>query len=208
MVEDFHANNWLSVLETPLSFFSQLGKTIDVSGFLWFAYRTNLQVTNLDSAQAGDMLYGLFLILNLNLQRLCVYTFFLPISFSLVYKNALHFMVYIQSNLSSNIFYINHIFWKSVASWHKFASDNWWPIWTFLVFEMYFKTHTKSLGPKNLFLLEATTCKAQKQFASYLKGESKKLHISLPLAHIYTVLVLTQQFWCKLFAGCHIVRQN
>lgn len=36
---------------------------------------------------------------------MCVYNFFLPISFPLVYKNGLHFTVYIQSNLSSNIFF-------------------------------------------------------------------------------------------------------
>lgn len=35
--------------DNPVEFFSQLGKTIDVSGFLWFAYKTNLQVTNLDT---------------------------------------------------------------------------------------------------------------------------------------------------------------
>lgn len=38
---------------------------------------------------------------------MCVYNFFLPISFPLVYKNGLHFTVYIQSNLSSNIFFIH-----------------------------------------------------------------------------------------------------
>lgn len=50
MVEEhFHAKKLALSFDNPVEFFSQLGKTIDVSGFLWFAYRTNLQVTNLDT---------------------------------------------------------------------------------------------------------------------------------------------------------------
>lgn len=70
---------------------------------------------------------------------MCVYNFFLPISFPLVYKNGLHFTVYIQSNLSSNIFLyinINDIFWQSAVSWQKYAR-------TFLVFELYLNTPKK-----------------------------------------------------------------